>query len=58
MAKASKSTGSVECAILRDYWDDDGTRHRKGERVTVTADEAMDGLENGRLERVKDADAK
>ena len=43
----------VPCTILRDYWDKNGVRHRKGEGVEVTAEQAMDGMEKGTLERVK-----
>lgn len=43
----------VACTILRDFWDENGVRHCKGTGIEVTPDEAMDGLENGTLERVK-----
>lgn len=39
--------------INRDFWDEDGKRHRKGLIVEMTADEAQDGLESGALARVK-----
>ncbi|BEV44771.1 hypothetical protein [Afipia carboxidovorans] len=39
--------------INRDYWDEQGARHRKGEIVELTADDALDGLESGALSRVK-----
>lgn len=48
------NTKKIKCRILRDFWDKDGKRHRKGLEVEVTAEEALDGVENGTLERVKD----
>lgn len=39
--------------INRDYWDEAGGRHRKGEIVELSADDALDGLESGALSRVK-----
>lgn len=43
----------VACEVLRDYWTDKGERVRKGTGVEVTAEEAMTGLENNTLKRVK-----
>lgn len=43
----------VKCRILRDFWDNDGLRHRAGKVVDVPSEAAMDGLEDGVLERVK-----
>lgn len=45
----------VKCVILRDTWDKDGVRHRKGKEVELPAEAAMDGVENGALSRVKAA---
>lgn len=39
--------------IERDYWDDEGTRHRAGTQVQVPVEAAMDGIETGALSRVK-----
>ncbi len=39
--------------IERDYWDDEGTRHRAGTQVEVPVEAAMDGIETGALSRVK-----
>lgn len=43
----------VQCIVLRDYWTEDGERVRKDTGVEVTAEEAMTGLENNTLKRVK-----
>jgi len=55
LLKANTQTQGVLCMVKRDYWptDDDNDRVRKGTIVEVTADEAMDGMENGLLQRVK-----
>lgn len=39
--------------INRDFWDDAGDRHPKGEILELTAEDAQDGLESGALSRVK-----
>lgn len=49
----SKKGDTVTCTILRDYWDDEGTRHRKGRVVEVPAMAALEGVENGLLKRVR-----
>ena len=43
----------VKVRINRDYWDDEGTRYRKGTEVDVPIEAAMDGIETGALSRVK-----
>lgn len=48
-----KADRLVAVRILRDFWDEAGERHRKGEIMEVTAEEAMDGIEAGALSRVK-----
>lgn len=50
---APKEEKTVECEILRDVWDEDGTRHRKGKVVSLPVEAAMDGVEVGALRRVK-----
>lgn len=47
------SEKTVECRLLRDFWDDKGERHKKGTVVDMTIEAAMDGVEQGTLERVK-----
>ena len=47
----------VKCEILRDFWDKDGVRHPKGTEVDIPSDAAMDGIEEGKLRRVKNAKA-
>lgn len=44
----------VTCEILRDVWDAEGTRHPKGTIAEFSVAEAMDGVENGKLSRVKE----
>lgn len=39
--------------INRDFWDEAGDRHPKGEILDLTAEDAQDGLESGALSRVK-----
>lgn len=51
MAESKEKT--VKCVILRDYWDDEGNRHRKGREVEVPIEAAFDGVESGILARVK-----
>lgn len=53
--KAASAT--VACIIMRDRWDEQGNRVSAGEVIEVSAEEAMDGIENGTLERVKAAKA-
>lgn len=43
----------VSMRVLRDFWDVDGTRIRKGSVVDVPVETALDGVENGSLSRVK-----
>jgi hypothetical protein len=50
---AEKKDKLVQCEVLRDYWTEEGERVRKGTGVEVTAEEAMTGLENNTLKRVK-----
>lgn len=49
----TKKSDLVACIVMRDYWDDDGNRVRKGSGVEVTPDEAMTGIEEGTLERAE-----
>lgn len=54
-----KAGGSVKAEKLipvrinRDFWSDDGERHRKGTVVEVPVEAALDGVETGALSRVK-----
>lgn len=41
------------CEVLRDYWTAEGDRIRKGTIVDLPAGEALDGVEAGRVRRVK-----
>lgn len=46
---------TIECVILRDYWDADGERQPAGKTVNLPAEAAMDGVEIGALTRAKSA---
>lgn len=41
------------CELLRDYWDENGERVRKGTIVDLAAGDAIDGIERGIWRRVK-----
>ncbi len=43
----------IECVILRDYWDEDGKRHKAGTKVSIPVEAALDGVETGALARAK-----
>lgn len=43
----------IPVRIMRDFWDEKGTRHRKGTVVEVPVDAALEGVESGALSRVK-----
>ena len=48
---------NVTVRIIRDFWDKDGTRHRKGKILEVPVEHAFAGVESGMLERWNDAKA-
>ena len=48
-----KAPAMVACTVLRDYWPKADERVPAGTIIHVTPDEAMDGIENGTLSRVK-----
>lgn len=43
----------IAVQVRRDFWDQTGTRHRKGTVVEVSVDAALDGVEVGALSRVR-----
>ena len=43
----------VKCVIVRDFWDDEGTRHVAGTEIDIAVEAALDGIESGALSRVK-----
>jgi len=43
---------------MRDRWNEDGVRLVAGTHVDFPVDQAMDGVENGSLSRVKEAPKK
>lgn len=44
---------TIRCVILRDFWDAHGDRHRRGEIIEATIEQALDGIEAGSLSRYK-----
>ena len=48
-----KKTDTVDCVVMRDYWDEEGARHPKGMVEAVSVDVALDGIEAGTLTRHK-----
>lgn len=50
-----EDTPRISARVLRDYWPTEHQidRVRKGQIVNVTAEEMIEGLEAGTLERVK-----
>jgi hypothetical protein len=44
---------TVLCRVLRDYWPAEDERVRAGTIVDLPVSEALDGIEEGRMERVK-----
>lgn len=51
--EADKPVAKHAFRINRDFWDEQGNRHYKGTIVELTADEALEGVENGILSRLK-----
>ena len=51
---ADKKT--IPFRFKRDRWDDKGERHRAGKIVELSAEDALEALEAGHIERVKDED--
>ncbi len=44
----------IPVSIVRDIWDGDGNRHRKGKIIGVDVDSALSGVESGAIKRVKE----
>lgn len=51
--KAPKAAKTQEFELVRGFWDAEGNRHIKGTIVTLSADDALEGVESGALKRVK-----
>ena len=51
----AKKTEKISAQVLRDYWPTDNQmdRVRKGQVIEVTAEELIEGMEKGTLQRVK-----
>ncbi|MGO4619046.1 hypothetical protein AB4Z34_05390 [Ensifer sp. 2YAB10] len=43
----------IEVEIKRDFWDEEGERHRAGTIIKVPVEVALEGIESGALARVK-----
>lgn len=52
-AKKEPKETTIECEILRDFWNAEGERFRAGSVIEVDVDVAMDGVEMGSLRRHK-----
>ena len=53
--EAGMAEKTVKCVVLRDYWPTEDNRVKAGSIVDVSPEDAMDGVEAGRLSRVKEA---
>lgn len=53
-AEADAGESLVKVVILRDFWDEDGERHRAGTAVEIPVSAALDGVESGALSRYKE----
>lgn len=42
---------TVNCVVLRDFWDEAGERHRAGTIVAISVTAALDGIESGSVRR-------
>lgn len=56
--KAAAQVAKTDAALIpvqvrRDFWDENGERHRKGTIVEVSVNAALDGVETGALSRVR-----
>lgn len=43
----------IEVVVMRDVWDEQGNRHNAGSTMTVSVEDAMDGVEAGTYSRKK-----
>src|SRR5690554_5773884 len=51
--KGGAAPALIPVAVRRDFWDENGDRHRKGTVVDVSVEAALDGVESGALSRVR-----
>lgn len=51
--KRTPKKETFACELLRDYWNEDGDRVRKGTIMDLSAEDAIDGIERGIWRRVK-----
>lgn len=50
---AEQKEKMVKVRVLRAFWPEEDQRVEKGTEIEVTVEQALDGVENGMLERVK-----
>ena len=53
MARPKKTTDSVDCIVLRDFWVTADDRKREGTVVSLSVDDAFDKIEAGLVKRHK-----
>ncbi|MCZ7502031.1 hypothetical protein [Agrobacterium sp. ST15.13.015] len=53
VAATSRKPKTMSFKIERDFWDENGDRHRAGSIVEMTAEDALAGIESGAISRVK-----
>lgn len=53
-AQAEPEPAMFRMRVMRDYWPEADQRVHAGTEIECTAAEAMDGVETGNLERVRD----
>lgn len=51
--KGGAAPALIPVQVRRDFWDQNGDRHRKGTVVEVSVEAALDGVEVGALSRVR-----
>lgn len=47
-----KKPDTVECVVLRDFWDEDGERWKKGRIIHIAPMDAIEGIEKGSIKRL------
>ena len=55
LQRSEQMQKKIMCRVVRDRWDENGERIRAGTEIELPVDEAMDGVEDGSLTRVKPA---
>lgn len=42
---------TISVKVMRDFWDDEGTRIKRGKVMELEAIDAIDGIESGNLQK-------